>query len=88
MGKTLPCQELTGCIERGKKRDMCIYHRVMALSHLAVGFHRNLQLGIAVAGRASDIALQTLSQMIIIHVAFLSTDQIVPANAYSHHFFT
>lgn len=79
MGKVLPRRELTGCIRRGKKVDMSIYRRVMALSHLAVGFRWYLQLGLAVTGRASDIALQTLSQMTIIHAAFLSTGQIVPA---------
>ena len=86
MGKELPRWELTGCIRRGKKVDMIIYRRVMALSHLAVGFCRYLQLGLAVTGKASDIALQSLSQMTIIHAAFLSTGQINPGHndAYSH----
>ena len=79
MGKALPRRELTGCIRRRKKVDMSIYRRVMALSHLAIGFRRYLQLGLAVTGRASDIALHTLSQMTVIHAAFLSTGQIVPA---------
>ena len=79
MGKALPRWELTGCIQRGKKVNMSIYCRVMALSHLAVGFRHFLQLGVAVTGSASDIALQTLSQMIVVHTAFLSTGQIIPA---------
>ena len=36
-------------------------------------------LDFAVTGSASDIALQTLSQMIVVHTAFLSTGQIIPA---------
>ena len=40
MGKALPRRELTGCIRRCKKVDMSIYRRVMALSHLAIGFRR------------------------------------------------
>ena len=58
---------------------MSIYHLVIALSHLAVGVRHFLQLGVAVTGSASDIALQTLSQMIVVHTAFLSTGQIIPA---------
>ncbi len=60
---------------------MGVHCSYMGLSHLAVGFRRYLQRGLALAGSALHSAVQNLLQMVVFHAAFQDTGQIIPAAA-------